>query len=56
MAKVRTHEDKISPAGTFSGNWVTKIEDKEAPSEKDGDSLRKSTRECGGRLRHEEAR
>jgi len=29
MAKVRTFEDKISPAGTFGGNWVTRIEDKE---------------------------
>jgi hypothetical protein len=29
MAKVRTFEDKISPAGTFSGDWVTRIEEKD---------------------------
>ena len=29
MAKVRHHEDHISPAGTFSGDHVTTIEDKE---------------------------
>ena len=34
MAKVRTFEDKISPAGTFSGNWVTTITEKDGTTSK----------------------
>jgi hypothetical protein len=29
MAKVRTFEDKLSPASTFGGNWVRKITEKD---------------------------
>jgi len=45
MAKVRTTEDKLSPASTFGGNWVTKIEDKDGTVGRGRGSTPESSRE-----------
>jgi hypothetical protein len=45
MAKVRTHEDNISPASTFGGKYVTKIEGKSGTTGKGRGSTPEKSRE-----------
>jgi hypothetical protein len=45
MAKVRTTEDNISPASTFSGKYVTTIKDKEGTVGRARGTTRKSSRQ-----------